>query len=267
MNASHASNDTLIEGPAGRLHIDDGGNTDRGAPLPVIFLHSAAGNTGHWTAQLDHLRTRRRAVAIDLRGHGRSQAPRDGDFRIASMAEDVTAVVGALQIERYVVVGHSMGGAVALAHAGRHPDRTAGLFLLDPASDGRQIPADQAKGMMAALRTDGWADTVWAFWSPMLGPSTAAVKDRLHADLRATAQATVVGPLDDLLTFDPTVPLGRYRGPRLTAITAANETPGAYQNLVPDLPARTIAGTGHWAQLDAPGAVNDLLDAFLRDCR
>ena len=100
---------------------------------------------------------------------------------------------------RYVVVGHSMGGAVALAHAGRHPDRTAGLFLLDPASDGRQIPADQAKGMMAALTSDGWADTVWAFWSQMLGPSTAAVKDRLRADLRATAQATVVGYVPEIL--------------------------------------------------------------------
>jgi pimeloyl-ACP methyl ester carboxylesterase len=264
MNASH---DSMIEGPTGRLHIDEGGNTDRGAPVPVIFIHSAAGTTAHWKAQLDHLRPTRRAVAIELRGHGKSQAPRDGDFRIASMAEDVTAVVAALKIDRYVVVGHSMGGAVALCHAGRHPDRVAGLFLLDPASDGRQIPAEAARGMMAALESETWRDTVWAFWAPMLGPSTAAVKDQLQADLRATAQATVVGPLEDLLTFDPTVPLSLYRGPRLSVITAANETPGGYQNLVPDLPARKVEGTGHWVQLDAPRVVDDLLDGFLRDCR
>jgi pimeloyl-ACP methyl ester carboxylesterase len=182
------------------------------------------------------------------------------------MAEDVTAVVDALQIDRYVLVGHSMGGAVALSHAGAHAKRVAGLFLLDPASDGRLIPPDQAQGMMAALASEAWIDAVWTFWSPMLVPSRPEVKSRLRADLESTAQATVVGPLNDLLTYDPTIPLSRYRGPRLSVITAANETPGAYHNLVADLPSRKVTGTGHWVQLDDPKATNALLDEFLQGC-
>jgi pimeloyl-ACP methyl ester carboxylesterase len=249
----------LCEGPSGQLHIDDGG---RGG-VPVIFIHSAAGSTAHFAAQLEHLRKSRRALAIDLRGHGRSQVPRDGDFRISSMAEDITAVADALGIERYVLVGHSMGGAVAVSHAGAHPQRVAGLLLLDPASDGRLIPAQQAQGMMAALRSDGWVDTVWSFWSSMLGPSRSEVKDLLLKGLRSTAQAAVAEPLEDLLTFDPVPPLSRYRGPRLSIITQANETPGAYQRLVPDLPSRKVEGTGHWLQLDDPAQVNRLLDGFL----
>jgi pimeloyl-ACP methyl ester carboxylesterase len=251
-----------IKGPAGQLYVDDGGRGGAGA-VPVVFLHSAAGSTAHWQAQLAHLRGSRRAVAIDLRGHGRSQPPRDGDFRIASLAEDVSAVVDALGLDRYVVCGHSMGGAVATAHAGQRPERVAGLFLLDSASDGRQIPPEQAKAMLASLASDGWQESVWSYWSSMLGPSRPEVKQRLRADLAATAQATVVGPLEDLLTFDPVAALRRYRGPRLAVITAANETPAGYQNLVPDFPAQKVDGVGHWVQLDDPQRVNALLDEFL----
>ena len=54
---------TEIMGPAGGLHVDDGGS----GGLPVVFIHSFAGSAEHWTGQLDHLRRRRRAVALDLR--------------------------------------------------------------------------------------------------------------------------------------------------------------------------------------------------------
>ena len=65
-----------IAGPAGVLAVDDGGT----GGLPVVFLHSYAGSKAHWAAQLAHLRKTRRAVAIDLRGHGDSAAPPDNVY-------------------------------------------------------------------------------------------------------------------------------------------------------------------------------------------
>ena len=124
---------TQVTGPAGALEVDDGG---RGG-LPVVLVHSLAGNSTHWTAQLEHLRRDRRAVALDLRGHGRSEPPKDGDYTIAAMAGDIAAVVDTLGLDRFVLVGHSMGGGVALAYAGAHPDRVAGLVLVDPIGDGK----------------------------------------------------------------------------------------------------------------------------------
>ena len=56
-----------IAGPAGNLYLRDGGAT---GTLPILFLHSLGGNGGQWALQLDHLRRRRRAVALDFRGHG-----------------------------------------------------------------------------------------------------------------------------------------------------------------------------------------------------
>jgi pimeloyl-ACP methyl ester carboxylesterase len=252
-----AHKDLFIDGPQGQLHVDDGGT----GGLPVVFVHSAAGTTAHWQAQLDHLRRTRRALAIDLRGHGRSAPPRDGDYRIASLADDLRVVLETLALPRVVLVGHSLGGVVCAAFAGAHPRRVAGLFLLDPASDGRQIPGAVMKEMMASLHADAHAATE-AYWTGMLAPSPAAVRARLMKDLRATSAPAIIGPLQDLLVFDPITPLSRYAGPRLAVITAANETPAALHAQIPGFPVRKMP-TGHWVQLDDPEGVNRLIDEFL----
>ena len=73
-----------ISGPAGSLAADDGGT---GAPA-VVLVHSLGGSGEHWRAQLARLRRHRRAVALDLRGHGGSEVPADGDYGIEAMAEE-----------------------------------------------------------------------------------------------------------------------------------------------------------------------------------
>jgi pimeloyl-ACP methyl ester carboxylesterase len=253
----------MMQGPAGALYVDDGGQ----GGVPVVFVHASCGNTAHWEAQLTHLRKHRRAVALDLRGHGRSAPPADGDLSVEDFARDVAAVVDGLGLQRFVLVGHSLGGAVCAAYAGLHPERVAGLFLLDPASDGRPIPAEQATGLMQALSTDAWGAVIEEYWAPMLAPSRPEVRERVRSQLRATSHAGARAGLGALLTFDPVAALRRYPGPRLSVITSFNEEPGSYQRLVPELPFRKVEGTGHWVQLDAPDAVNDLLDGFLATVR
>jgi pimeloyl-ACP methyl ester carboxylesterase len=241
------------------LFVDDGGASGP----PVVLLHAAGGASDQWAAQLRHLRRSRRAVAVDLRGHGRSPAPAGGALPVEALAADVVATLDALGLRRVVLVGHSLGGAVAVALAGAHPERVAGLFLLDPASDGRDLPPAEAAGLLAALRSDAYPEIVEAHWRSMLQPSTPAVRERVLRDLRATRREAVVGTLEALLRFDPVPALTRYRGPRLSVITPQNDVPGAYHRLAPDLPLRRIDGTGHWVQLDAPEVVNAALDAFL----
>jgi len=154
-----------------------------------------------------------------------------------------------------------------VAYAGAHPDRVAGLFLLDPASDGRLIPEEQARGLMAVLATEAWSAVVEEAWSPMLAPSRPEVRERVLSEMRATSQAGVRGGLGALLDFDPVAPLRAYPGPRLSVVTAFNEEPGSYHRLVPELPHAKVEGTGHWVQLDAPDVVNTLLDGFLATVR
>ncbi|MCY1034604.1 alpha/beta fold hydrolase [Corallococcus sp. BB11-1] len=249
-----------MKGAAGELYVDDGG---AGTGTPVVFVHSAAGSTEHWAAQLAHLRPHRRAVALDLRGHGRSTFTAPGPFTIEQLAEDVGAVVDGLGLSRVVLVGHSLGGAVCAAWAGAHPERVAGLFLLDPASDGRSVPPEQARGMMDGLASEQWREVAGAYWQGMLTTSTPEVRERVLGQLGRTAHGAMHAAMGALLTFDPESALKRYPGPALSVITPLNESPGAYHVLVPGLPFKTVTGTGHWVQLDAPEQVNALLDAFL----
>lgn len=243
------------------LYADDGGPA---GPLPVVFLHSAAGDSSHHAAQLVHLRKARRALALDLRGHGRS--PPGASFEVEDAAGDVLAALDARGVARFALVGHSWGGAVAVAVAGRAPQRVAGLLLLDPASDGRLLPPEVVEGLHRSLRDDHDA-VVRAYWESMLVGARPAVRERLLAEVARAPRSLVAGTLDSLLTFDPVTPLQRYRGPRRTVITPLNDRPDAYQNLVPDIPVTRVEGTGHWLQLDVPETVNRVLDAFLAELR
>jgi pimeloyl-ACP methyl ester carboxylesterase len=250
---------TRVSGPAGTLAVDDGG---RGG-LPVVLVHSLAGNSTHWSAQLDHLRRSRRTVALDLRGHGRSEPPKNGDYTIAGIAGDVAAVVDTLGLERFVLVGHSMGGGVALEYAGLHPDRVAGLVLLDPIGDGKQIPAAESKSYLAAFESS-YDSTSQGHWTSVAGPDSA-IRKRLLDDLRATPRETVVQAFRSIMQFDPDPALARYQGPKLAIVTPANDQPFSLHRQGKGFPHRMVQGSGHWIQLDKPDVFNRLLDEFLEN--
>ena len=247
----------VIPGPAGRIAVDGGG-----AGAPVVFVHSLAGTGGHWSAQLEHLRRSRRAVAFDLRGHGRSEAPRNGDYAINSVAGDIDAVAGALGLERFALVGHSMGGGVALAYAGAHPERVDRLLLLDPIGDGTQIPAPAMQPLLDGLESAAYQETIEAYWDTIAGPNVA-VRERLLADLRATPRETVVQGFKAVLGSDPNPHIARFRGPALAVVTPSNDYPFSLHRLKGGPPHRVVEGTGHWIQLDQPAEFNRILDQFL----
>jgi len=241
------------------LHADDGGAGDG---VPVVLLHSLAGDARQWEAQLAHLRTTRRAVALDWRGHGRSPAAPDGGWRVEDMAEDVAAAADRLGLERFVLVGHSAGGAVAIAFAGAHPERVAGLLLLDAAGDSRRFPRETIDPFLAALDSDAYTSTIEGYWGTIAGPNPA-VRERLMADLRRTPRATVAGVFRSAMELDPGAALRRYPGPRLSVVTPRNTGPYSLLSLDPSMPHVTVTDTGHWIQLDRPDELNRILDDFI----
>jgi len=243
----------------GPLSFDDGGT----GGMPVVFVHSLAGNTSQWSAQLAHLRKSRRAIAIDLRGHGLSLPPADGDYSIEALSRDIDTVVRGIQVPEFVLVGHSMGGIVSLAFAHAHPGRVAGILLADPAGDVRKVPEEEIRQFMEALESDAYTDAIEDWWNQMLSGSDAAVRSRVIRDLRSTPRETVVGIFKALLHHDPLTALSAYRGPILSIVTPFNDAPYSLHRLHSALPHRQVSGTGHWLQLDKPGEFNRLLDEFL----
>jgi pimeloyl-ACP methyl ester carboxylesterase len=248
-----------IAGPAGKLTVDDGGSGEA-----IVFVHSLAGNTRHWSGQLDHLRKTRRAVALDLRGHGKSEAPRNGEYSMEAQAEDVSAVADALALKRFALVGHSMGAGVALAYAGAHPERVTHFLLADPIGDGTQTPEAEVRPFLEALDSPAYTETIEGYWSSIAG-SDGAVLERLLRDLRETPRETVVRGLHAVMAFDPKPALAGFRGPTLAVITPANDFPYSMHRVGAGLPHRVIAGTGHWLQLERPGEFNRIMERFLEE--
>ncbi|HEX2220822.1 MAG TPA: alpha/beta fold hydrolase [Gemmatimonadales bacterium] len=246
-----------VPGPAGKLAVDDGGD----GPA-LLLLHSLGGNSDQWSAQLEHLRECRRAIALDLRGHGRSEPPPDGDHSIEAHARDVSAVIDALGVEQLALVGHSFGAGVALAYAGMEPSRVTHLVLADSIGDGTQTPDAEIRPFLEALDTPAYAETIEGYWSSIAGPD-GAVLERVLADLRATPREAMVRGLHSVMAFDPKPALATYRGPTLAVITPFNDFPYSLHRLGRGLPHRVIEGTGHWLQMERPEEFNRILDQFL----
>jgi pimeloyl-ACP methyl ester carboxylesterase len=248
--------DTIL-GSAGPLHVDDGGS----GGIPVVFVHAFSGNAGHWAAQLDHLRASRRAVAFDLRGHGGSTAPPDSTgYAVDSLASDIGAVLDGLDLDRVVLVGHSMGGSAAIDYAGEHPERVAGLVLV---STPGKSPAAQAKQVLAAMDAD-YGKTMDDFWARLLERAKPATKTRIEGEAHAISREASFALIRAIFAYDPTRALKAYPGPKLIVDTEGPDTPGSLHALAPDVPRKVIAGTSHWPQLDQPDEMNALLDEFLK---
>lgn len=248
-----------ITGPQGKLALDDGG---AGEGLPAVFVHADIGNFTQWREALDHLRPARRALALDLRGHGRSAPATDGDYSIQGRADDVAAVLDALDLSHVVLVGHSGGGSVILQYAARHAARVAGVLLVDPASDARQFPEDQRRHFMERLHSPTCIDAARDYYASIVG-SNAQVRERVLWDVGATPCETIIGTFEALGMYDPTPALTAYHGQRLSLVTPRNDTPTSLHHLDPSLPHRVVTGTGHWMQLDDPAGFHRTLDEFL----
>jgi pimeloyl-ACP methyl ester carboxylesterase len=248
-----------VRGPAGALHVEEGGT----GGLPVIFLHGLGGSSRQWEHQLAHLRPQRRALAIDLRGHGGSDPSAQGAYGVADLAADVVAVADELGVERFVLVGHSLGATVAAEVARREgAARVAGLLLADPNGDQTKIPRAELDAFLEALRRDPADEMRWYFKQVLPGaaPGTA---ERVLEDLAATPAATLVSALESSFSYSPLPALEAFDGPVLSVISDLNTLPYSLHNLREDLPVRLVAGTSHWLMLDRPDDFNRLLDEFL----
>ena len=254
----------FVTGPAGRLYVDV-----RGAGgLPVVFVPSLAGTTRHWEPQLAHLAATRQVVAVDLRGHGRSDPPASSAYEPRDFGRDLQAVLDALEIPRAVLVGHSMGSAAAVAFASEHPSRVAGLLLVDPVDDPLKRPPDpDFEKSMARLEGDAYSQTIEGYWRQILVHAAPGVQALVMADLKATPQRTVVESMLALARFDTSRALARYRGPVMSVTTPLNDYPSSLHRLDPGLAHERMTGVSHWLQLDRPEAFNRILDAFLGKVR
>jgi pimeloyl-ACP methyl ester carboxylesterase len=138
---------------------------EEGSGPPLVLIHGLAGQTRVFThSLLDRLKAEHRVIIIDRPGCGYSARPRGASAAISAQARTIARFIEALGVERPLVVGHSLGGAIALSLALNHPEHVSGLALIAPLTHSVDEVAPLFRGLAiksALLRgLVGWTSAV-----------------------------------------------------------------------------------------------------------
>jgi pimeloyl-ACP methyl ester carboxylesterase len=248
-----------VAGGAGELRVSVGG----AGGLPMVFVHGLGADLEVWRAQLDHVRAAGiRAIAYDQRGHGGSDRPRDGVYTIDALVDDLGRVVKALSLKRFVLVGHSMAGAVLSVYAGKYPDAVAGLVFVDAVGGMDAIPRGAIREMIATDATRD-AEGVKAAYVEMLGTKARpATRERVLASAALLEPRAFAALRRSMAEAPTTAAFARYHGPSVAVETGAQPLPFSASATL-HVPRVVVPDVSHWLMLDAPEPTNAAIDGFL----
>jgi 3-oxoadipate enol-lactonase len=246
---------------------------DEGHGPALLLLHAFPLELRMWDDQAAALRSRFRVVRFDVRGFGGSSAG-PTPLSMERIADDASALLDRLEIERVALVGCSMGGYAAFAFARRHPDRLSALALLDTRAEADSEEARRNRATLAArVLAEGPAALLTALLPRLLGESSRRGSPELVARvsewIRAVAPAAAAAALFALAArADASATLAAIRVPVLVAA-------GEEDVITPPAEAEALAAAfadgryapipraGHLANLENPEAINAVLSGFL----
>lgn len=247
-----------------RFHVADGAELayeERGAGLPaVLFVHGWQADRSVWHEVIETLGADVRAIAVDLRGAGESRNA-SGPFTLERFAADLRELAESLQLGPVILVGHSMGGTVALRFALDAPELVRGLVLISP------VPASgggySAKGEAYLRATAGDADAARKWLArTFAGTPADAVLDRVcaaagRADREASLESFESWAHADFAeaTRSITVPV--------VVIAPEHDVPEVYERkvaaLIPNARYVVLPESGHYAILERPREIGTLI--------
>lgn len=230
--------------------------------MPIICLHGAGGTHQHWGLQLRALRRDTRTILLDLPGHGHSPFP--ACRTIESYTHTVIAFMNTLGIDRALIAGHSMGGAIAMTLALQMPSRVAALMII---GSGMRLPVLPA--ILNSLQHGDMANAVHLIIERAYAQSAPAdliaqgreafLKTNPHVladDLHACAAYTIKDQIHHIRC--PTLLLCGDDD-RITPLKFSV----SLQQALPNATLTILHGAGHMALIEQPDRVNAAMSAFL----
>lgn len=237
-----------------------------GSP-PLLFVHGWACDRSYFAPQVAHFSGVRRTLAVDLRGHGESDKPLQ-DYSMAEFADDLAWLCAQVVAEHPIVVGHSMGGLVALVLAERHPTLAAAIVMLDMPTlliDGPLPAANPRWQMIEALHGPAYRTVASQYAEAMFQPTDDRErKARIIERMTSVPQHVLASSFEHGWSFDLAAAAAACKVPALY-IQATNPHPELerFGQLCPQLVIGRTVGAGHFIQLEVPDQVNSMIERFL----
>jgi pimeloyl-ACP methyl ester carboxylesterase len=240
-----------------------------GAPT-LVFVHGWCGERGLWRATAEAFAPSHGTVTLDLAGHGASGAGR-ARWTLQSLADDVVAVVTASGAEDVILIGHSMGGTVALLAAPRLAPRVRGVIGVESLHDaGFVYPPGFLEGVALGLEAD-FPRAVEASLRGVAAPGTSSeLLDWIIARALRTDRGAAVGLLRGLEGFEAAAALAASGVP-VRAINAAPHAGGGLvtkreeNRALADFDVLLVEDAGHFPMLEQPGRFRTLLARWIEE--
>ncbi|NOG31128.1 alpha/beta fold hydrolase [Halomonas sp. TBZ9] len=258
------------------LHHVDAKTEDADDSLPLIVIHGLLGSADNWRSHVKAWQENRRVIAVDLRNHGRS--PHVEGMTYQAMSDDVLAVMDNLGIDQAHILGHSMGGKVAMTMARLAPQRVASLVVADIAPVAYSHGHDDVFAALNEVAVNRPANRRDA--DALLAKHVDARPIRLFlaTNLERTTDngQPVMGlrvGLEQIIKGYPdivTVPAGDqpYYGPCLVLRGANSDYVSdamlpALKQVLPNARVVTLKEAGHWLHADQPQAFQQAVESFV----
>ncbi|MBV8531797.1 MAG: alpha/beta fold hydrolase [Candidatus Eremiobacteraeota bacterium] len=264
-----------------QVFADDGARIDasvdgRERAHAIVLIHGFPFARAIWDMQTDALAKRWLVVRPDLRGAGKSSAP-EGPYLMERLASDVAVLLDALGIERAALIGHSMGGYVALAFARMFTERITHLALVSSRLRA-DTPDEAATRCALAERIERQGDiepVICAYLPRLFAPRTLAqhadVVDRAYAIARQNGAAGASGTLRGMALRAPSDDIAQDLAAPMLIVA------GACDNVITLQEAHSIArsfargnlavcdASGHLPMMEEPQRVSEALEAWLNE--
>lgn len=238
----------------------------------IVLLHGFCGSSSYWERVIPQLEGAGRVIAPDLRGHGRSSAPRQPVYAMEDFASDLAQLLDHANADAVTLFGHSLGGYAALAFAERHPDKLAAFGLVHSTAkpDSEEARGNRDKAAHA-LRTDGIAPFVEGLVPKLFAPAhresmSDQVKRMIDVGYGTDAEGAAATALGMKARPDRTGVLDGLSVPRLLVAGSEDGVIPPASTFTTDGPQVTQAlleGSGHMSMVEAPQRLAEEMLAFL----
>jgi pimeloyl-ACP methyl ester carboxylesterase len=235
------------------------------AAPPILFVHGWSCDHTVFAAQVEFFSRSRRVVSVDLRGHGRSDAP-EQTYTMTDFADDLAWLCTELALIRPIVIGHSMGGNIALELAAQYPDILAGVVLIDSVVFPSQRFRNSLQPLVEALQgTDYVAACRQAMLSTCLTSDDETVKSQLIASLPKAPREVLASTLKNhLIEYDSAPAATNCHLPvAYIGATSLLADLDRFRSLTPQLVTAQTLGSGHFSPVFVPRQINAMIFTFV----